>query len=84
MSSTDSELHKFIATLKIHNKDLDTCLNDAVAVFHLEQLIAAQKQRWVKDELEALKPLVRDYDGNDMILDILNDRIAAFDGEIEK
>lgn len=42
-------------------------------------ILAAQKQRWIKEELQALKPLIRDYDGNDMILDVLNDRIAALD-----
>lgn len=40
MTDSEAELDKFINTLKIHNKDLDVCFNDAVAVQHLKLLIA--------------------------------------------
>lgn len=39
--SEEQKLEKFLSTLKIHNKDIDACLNDAVAVKHLKQLIQA-------------------------------------------
>jgi len=37
--SPDAELDIFLATLKIHNKDLDVCFYDALAVRHLKQLM---------------------------------------------
>jgi len=33
------ELGEFLKTLKVHNKDLSACFNDAVAVVHIEHLI---------------------------------------------
>jgi hypothetical protein len=44
-TENETELRKFLETLKIHNKDLDACFNDAVAVGHLEFLITSDKQR---------------------------------------
>jgi len=35
----DEELKTFLGTLKVHNKELDTCFNDAVAIHHLERLV---------------------------------------------
>lgn len=33
------EVDEFLDTLKVHNKDLDACFNDAVAVSHLKAAI---------------------------------------------
>lgn len=44
-----SEVDQFLDTLKIHNKDLDACFNDALAVKHLLEL----HTQAVLDELEA-------------------------------
>jgi histidyl-tRNA synthetase len=41
-NTTNSELDGFLKTLKVHNRDLDACFNDAVAVAHLEALIASK------------------------------------------
>lgn len=34
------EWQEFLKTLKVHNKDIDGCFNDALAVRHLEQAIS--------------------------------------------
>lgn len=49
----DNELKDFLYTLKIHNKDLDACFNDALAENHLRQLIEAYVNRRIVSELEA-------------------------------
>jgi hypothetical protein len=39
MTNNNDELELFLSFLKIHNKDLDACFNDAVAVSHLMKLV---------------------------------------------
>lgn len=41
MSSRDS-LDSFLDTLKVHNKDIDACFNDALAEHHLKELVTAE------------------------------------------
>lgn len=41
-TSNDVKLNDFLLTLKIHNKDLDACFNDAVAVHHVKALIQSE------------------------------------------
>ena len=48
------ELRNFLETLKIHNKDLDTCFNDALASLHIEKLFSkalSQQKEEIKKEL---------------------------------
>jgi hypothetical protein len=48
----NKELREFLKTLKIHNKDLDVCFNDAVAVGHLEALLTSDKQKLLQEIME--------------------------------
>ncbi len=41
------ELDNFLHTLKLHNKDLDICFNDALAVMHLKSLITDHTRQQV-------------------------------------
>jgi hypothetical protein len=41
--SKQQDTEEFLTTLKIHNKELDACFNDAVAVAHLTKLFDQQK-----------------------------------------
>lgn len=52
--SNSSNLEDFLKTLKIHNKDLDACFNDAVAVGHLKCLLQSERQRWSSELVEKL------------------------------
>lgn len=36
------DIDSFLDTLKIHNKDLDACFNDALAVRHLKELCKSE------------------------------------------
>lgn len=40
-SKGQPSVDEFLRTLKIHNKDLDVCFNDAIAVHHLKELMLA-------------------------------------------
>ena len=53
-TSKAEELDTFLKTLKIHNKDLDTCFNDALAIKHileLTQSIADQSKREERERI---------------------------------
>lgn len=52
--STPSELDEFLATVKIHNKDLNVCFSDAVAETWLKTLIL--KHYIKRTEVEAAIP----------------------------
>ena len=66
-NSTDKELQTFLKTLKVHNKDLDVCFNDALAVAHLENLIDRRVNNAVVaariDELNRLNLYYLRHDG---------------------
>lgn len=57
--SQAAELNDFIETLKVHNKDLDACFNDAVAVQHLKLLVDREKAKAVaKAQIEECNILI--------------------------
>lgn len=45
VAMTQDPIDDFLKTLKIHNKDLDVCFNDAVAVAHLKKLIVEWRDK---------------------------------------
>ena len=54
MKKVIEELRNFLETLKIHNKDLDICFNDALASLHIERLffkVLSQQKEKIKKEL---------------------------------
>ncbi len=84
---TTNELDEFLKTLKVHNKELHDCFNDAVAVQNLRALITKEKYKDSLGELEELmdwymKAKIRPYSGS--FADQVRDRIDSIKRRIEE
>lgn len=65
-AAEQDKLDSFLQTLKVHNKDLGVCFNDAVAVSHLSALIRAEADRLARERMEAVRGKLpeKKYSGN--------------------
>ena len=64
MKTTDKQIDDFLSTLKIHNRNIDACFNDALAVAHLKTLLHQERERAVLSELEILRSKMRCFPPN--------------------
>ncbi len=55
------ELKVFMKTLQIHNKDLDTCFNDALAGAHILKLVDEIDKQWQEHEKDMYESLEEFY-----------------------